>query len=418
MASPTSQPIALTPKGAATPPPANDEKLPGIRDIVAVASGKGGVGKSTVAVNLALALSHGGSRVGLVDADIQGPTIPGMLGLPFDEPPLANADGRMIPAEGHGLKAVSMGLLRDDDNPAIVRGPMVTKYLQMLVGQVDWGQLDYLILDLPPGTGDTQLSLAQSLRLSGVVIVTTPQDVSLKIARRGLRMFETVHVPILGIIENMSTFTCPHCATDTDVFGQGGGEEMSTELDIPFLGAIPLDAAIVAGGDSGRPIVIDQPHSEPALTYLRIAESLNAQLQGLSKAVLGSFYWTWDTNQGAPDWLEAETDPLGSPTTPLGFRRRDARTLSVLWEDGRDDNLDVRDLRLACRCAACVEEMSGQPLLNPATIAPDISPRSINTVGNYAITIAWSDGHSTGIYAFDYLRGLAERDEAKVVEDV
>ena len=178
----TPQSIALTnkaaPVGAAT-----GDKLPGIHNIIAVASGKGGVGKSTVAVNLAIALAGRGLRVGLVDADLYGPSVPGMLGLAFAGGPLGTEDGRMVPGERHGIKAVSMGLLRDDDNPAILRGPMVSKYLQMLVGQVAWGQLDYLILDLPPGTGDTQLTLAQSLRLSGAVIVTTPQDVSLKIAR-------------------------------------------------------------------------------------------------------------------------------------------------------------------------------------------------------------------------------------------
>jgi len=412
------QPISLTRKPVAHTGDRAGDKLPGIRDIIAVASGKGGVGKSTVAVNLAIALSQRGGSVGLVDADVQGPTIPGMLGLPFDQPPEATEDGRMVPAERHGIKAVSMGLLRNDDNPAILRGPMVSKYLQMLVAQVDWGQLDYLVLDLPPGTGDTQLTLAQSLRLSGVVIVTTPQDVSLKIARRGLRMFQTVNVPILGIIENMATFTCPHCGSDTDVFGQGGGEHLSAELDVPFLGAIPLDVDIVTGGDGGRPIVIERPRSTAAGTYLRVAEALDAQLQGLDTVVLGSFSWTWDNDHDSPPWLDAHTEPDGSPTTPVGFARRDPRTLSVLWADGRLDHLDVRDLRLACRCAACVEEMSGHPLLDPATIAHDVAPRSITSVGNYAITITWSDGHGTGIHAFDSLRALAEQNDAKAVEDV
>ena len=412
------QSISLTEKPTASAPEPSGNKLPGIRNIVAVASGKGGVGKSTVAVNLAIALSQSGSRVGLVDADILGPSIPVMLGLDVNELPLATADGRMVPPERYGVKAASMGLLRNDDNPAILRGPMVSKYLQMLVAQVDWGQLDYLILDLPPGTGDTQLTLAQSLQLSGVVIVTTPQDVSLKIARRGLRMFETVNVPILGIVENMSTFTCPHCSTDTDVFGRGGGEHMSAELDVAFLGAIPLDADIVTGGDGGQPIVIERPQSVAAGTYRHLADTIDAHLQGLTAAVLGSFSWTWDTNQGAPGWFDAAATPDGSPTTPIGFAQRDRTTLSVLWEDGRHDDIDVRDLRLACRCAACVEEMSGRPLLDPATIAADVAPRSITGIGNYAITITWSDGHSTGIYAFDNLRALAERDDTKVIQDV
>ena len=202
--------------GASSHASARREKLPGIRHIIAVGSGKGGVGKSTVSVNLAFALQESGGRVGLVDADILGPSIPGMLGIPSGQPPAMTPDQKIVPVDRHRLKVVSMGMLTGDDSPAIMRGPMVSKYLRMFVSNVQWGNLDYLILDLPPGTGDTQLTLAQSFPLSGAVIVTTPQDVSLKIARRGLRMFETVHVPILGIIENMSTFTCPHCGKGTD----------------------------------------------------------------------------------------------------------------------------------------------------------------------------------------------------------
>ena len=394
------------------------ERLPGIRHIVAVGSGKGGVGKSTVAVNLALALHHGGARVGLVDADILGPSIPGMLGLPTDQPPKATPDGKIMPPERHGLKVVSMGLLRGDDNPAILRGPMVSKYLHMFVGGVEWGELDYLILDLPPGTGDTQLTLAQSLPLSGVVIVTTPQDVSLKIARRGLRMFETVHVTILGIIENMSTFTCPHCGHGTDVFLSGGGERMSREIGVPFLGSIPLDADIVTSGDGGHPIFVDKPESVTAQTYLAIATELAGQLEGLPPTVLRPFAWTWDTNEGGPAWVERAAHQSGARNTPVGFQQQDARTLSVLWEDGHRDDFDVRDLRLACHCAMCIEEMSGRPLLDPSSIRSDVAPRTIISVGHYAITINWSDGHSTGIYSFEYLRDLGERDMAKVVEDV
>ena len=396
----------------------DQDRLPGIRHLVAVGSGKGGVGKSTVAVNLALALQLAGARVGIVDADVLGPSIPGMLGLPTDQPPEATADGRIIPPEGHGLKAMSMGLLRGDDNPAILRGPMVGKYLQMFIGQVDWGELDYLILDLPPGTGDTQLTLAQSLPLSGVVIVTTPQEVSLKIARRGLRMFETVHVPILGIIENMSTFTCAHCGQGTDVFRSGGGERMSRQIGVPFLGSLPLDVDVVAGGDEGRPILVDKPDSMSAQAYLAIAAELAGQLNGLQTSVVRPFAWTWATNEGEPVWVETAARPSGSQITPIGFLQRDARTLSVLWEDGHRDDFDVRDLRLACHCAMCIEEMSGRALLDPTSIRSDVAPRTIISVGHYAITVNWSDGHSTGIYSFEYLRALGQRDMAKVVEDV
>jgi len=405
---PRSEPIPV----AATPAPPqgqSGDRLPGITHVVAVASGKGGVGKSTVAVNLALALAATGHRVGLVDADIHGPSVPGMLGIVVDGPPAATPDGRMVPPVAHGVRVASMGLLRSDDNPAIARGPMVTKYLQMLIGQVAWGELDYLILDLPPGTGDTQLTLAQSLQLSGAVVVTTPQDVSLRIARRGLRMFEAVHIPILGIIENMSTFTCGTCGTEADVFGKGGGQDMAGELGVPFLGAIPLDGAIVAGGDSGMPIVAGHPHSVAATTYRAVAAALTTQLDQAASGVLPAFVWDWSTGSGAPQWRDDLVRVGGSPVTAVGFAQRDARTLSVLWEDGQRHDIDVRDLRLACRCAACVEEMSGRPLLDPSTVDPAVVPRSVTAVGNYAINVSFSDGHATGIYAFDYLRDMLDR---------
>ena len=394
------------------------ESLPGIRHLIAVGSGKGGVGKSTVAVNLALSLKHIGGSIGLVDADVLGPSIPGMLGLPTGEPPRMMPDGKIPPAECHGLKAVSMGLLTGDDSPAILRGPMVSKYLRMLISNVQWGTLDYLILDLPPGTGDTQLTLAQSFPLSGAVIVTTPQDVSLKIARRGLRMFEKVNVPILGIIENMSTFTCPHCGKGTDVFSHGGGERMSRELGVPFLGAIPLDAEIVTGGDEGHPIVLEKPDSVAAKAYLAIATELAAQLQGHPAVALKPFAWNWETGEGQPLWVEDAVRPEGSQTTAVGFRRRDERTISILWEDGHRQDFDVRDLRLACHCALCIEEMSGRPILDPKTVRPDVAPRTVSSVGNYAFTVNWSDGHSTGIYSFTALRDLGEWSAAGVVENV
>jgi ATP-binding protein involved in chromosome partitioning len=393
------------------------EKLPGIRHIIAVGSGKGGVGKSTVSVNLGLALQQLGARVGLVDADILGPSIPGMLGIPTGEQPETTPEGKMIPAQRQGLKVVSMGMLTGDDNPAVLRGPMVGKYLKMFISGVHWGQLDYLIIDLPPGTGDTQLTLAQSMPLSGVVIVTTPQAVSLKIARRGLRMFEKVQVKILGVIENMRTFTCPHCGENTDIFRHGGGEQMSQELGVPFLGALPLDIDVVICGDEGLPIVADQPMSVSTKVYTSIATALMEQVSE-EVTVLKPFVWTWDNNEGAPDWIEGAINPAGSEKTPIGFLRRDSRTLSILWEDGHRDDFDVRDLRLACHCARCVEEMSGRKLLDPKTIRSDVSPRKIVSIGNYAIQFNWSDGHNTGIYSFKDLRALGAGAAAKSIDNV
>ncbi len=403
---------------ASSQPSAGAEKLPGIRHIIAVGSGRGGVGKSTVSVNLAFALQQIGGSIGLMDADVLGPSIPGMLGLPTGQPPATTADGKILPADRHNFKVISMGMLTGDDNPAILRGPMVSKYLKMFIGSVQWGRLDYLLLDLAPGTGDTQLTVAQSVPLSGAIIVTTPQDVSLRIARRGLRMFETVHVPILGIIENMSTFTCPHCGKGTDIFRHGGGERMSRELGVSFLGAIPLDADIVTCGDEGSSIVLEKPKSVAAMAYLAIATELAGRLQGLPTTGVKPFAWTWDTNEGDPAWVESLVRPSGSRTTAIGFRRRDARTLSMLWEDGRRNDFDVLDLRLACPCALCVEEMSGRPLLDPKSIRPDVTPRTITSVGNYAITINWNDGHSTGIYSFEHLRAFGEGGGARMVEDV
>jgi len=241
--------------------------------------------------------------------------------------------------------------------------------------------------------------------------------VSLKIARRGLRMFEKVQVKILGIVENMRTFTCPHCGESTDIFGHGGGERMSQELGVPFLGALPLDADIVTCGDEGRPIVADQPKSVSAKVYATIATALVEQLHA-AITLLKPFVWKWDSNEGVPAWLEDAARPAGSRNTPIGFLRRDPRTLSILWEDGYRDDFDVRDLRLACHCALCVEEMSGCKLLDPKMVRSDVSPRKIVSIGNYAIQFDWNDGHNSGIYSFNDLRALGARAEAKSVENV
>lgn len=249
----------------------SSELIPGVQHVVAVASGKGGVGKSTVAVNLAVTLGRQGYRVGLLDADIYGPSVPMMFGI--TDRPLVQGE-RIRPFEKFGIKLMSLGFLLDVDTPVIWRGPMVMRAIEQMLGDVDWGPLDYLIVDLPPGTGDAQLTLSQRVPLSGAVIVTTPQDIALIDARKGLAMFAKVNVPVVGIIENMSTFVCPHCGKQTDIFKRGGGERTSEILGCAFLGRIPLDPAIVEGGDAGRPIVVSEPEGVHADAFIAVAEAV------------------------------------------------------------------------------------------------------------------------------------------------
>ncbi len=259
---------------------AKPQELNEIKNIVAVMSGKGGVGKSTVAVNIAVALAQSGARVGLMDADIYGPNIPTMLGVEKLPPPNGN---KLVPAVAYDVKMISMGLLVKPGQPLIWRGPMLNSAIRQFLADVEWGELDYLIVDLPPGTGDAALSLAQALPLSGAIIVTLPQLVSLEDASRGLQMFRTLEVPILGVIENMSYLDLPD-GTRMDIFGSGGGEQLAQATQTPFLGKIPIDQNVRIGGDSGKPIVISHPDSPVAKALREIAESLAAKI---SVAALG-----------------------------------------------------------------------------------------------------------------------------------
>ncbi|RMD78655.1 MAG: iron-sulfur cluster carrier protein ApbC [Gammaproteobacteria bacterium] len=251
--------------------------LPGVRNIVAVASGKGGVGKSTTAVNLALALAAEGARAGVLDADIYGPSIPRMLGAREARPRLR--EGRaMEPVRAHGLQAMSLGFLVEEEAPAIWRGPMATQALQQLLGETAWEDLDYLVVDLPPGTGDVQLTLAQRIPVSGAVIVTTPQDIALLDARKALRMFEKVNIPVLGVVENMSLHICSRCGHQEPIFGSGGGERMAAEHGVPLLGQLPLDIRIREQADSGRPTVVAEPEGPLAQAYREAALRLAGRL--------------------------------------------------------------------------------------------------------------------------------------------
>ncbi len=352
--------------------------LAGVKNIIAIASGKGGVGKSTVSVNLAVALKQTGARVGLMDADIYGPSQPGMLGARHAKPGI---HGNLLePVERFGVSFVSMGLLIDNDGPVIWRAPMAMKIIQQFIGNVDWGELDYLLIDLPPGTGDVQLTLAQQAQLTGAVIVTTPQQVALGVAAKGLKMFEQVNVPIIGVIENMSGFTCKHCGQETEIFKTGGGEALAKHSGVPYLGAIPLDPQIMMSGDTGVPLVEDGAGSVGAQAFLAVARSLQTNVARLAATV------------GADE--------------PEQIELRQTGELVVTWNDASQSVYNPFTLRINCPCASCVDENSGRRTLDPKRVPLDIKVSSFDMVGRYAVALHFSDGHSTGLYSFKLLREL------------
>jgi len=256
--------------------------IPQVKNTIAVSSGKGGVGKTTVSVNLAVALAQSGASVGLMDADMYGPNVPLMMGV--KHPQEGSAENKIKPAERYGVKIMSIGFFVPEDQPIVWRGPMIHGAIQQFLRDVEWGELDYLIIDLPPGTGDAQLSIAQLVPMTGAVIVTTPQDVALLDSRKGLEMFRKVNVPVLGIVENMSTFVCPHCSKTTDIFSHGGGQKAAEKLDVLFLGEVPIDPQIRQGGDEGRPIVIANPDSPQAKAFVAIAGKVAQQVSILNAA--------------------------------------------------------------------------------------------------------------------------------------
>ncbi len=258
---------------------AKENLIPGVKNTIAVSSGKGGVGKTTVAVNIAAGLVLQGAKVGLMDADVYGPNVPMMMGV--GKPP-EQRDGNLLPAESHGVKLISMGFFVPEETPLTWRGPMIHTAIQQFLRDVLWGDLDYLIVDLPPGTGDAQLSIGQLVPLTGAVIVTTPQEVALHDSRKGLAMFQKINVPLLGIVENMSYYVCGKCGERTEIFSFGGGERAAEKLGIPFLGRVPIDPAIRAGGDMGMPIVVADPASPQAKAFMDIASRIAARISVLS----------------------------------------------------------------------------------------------------------------------------------------
>jgi ATP-binding protein involved in chromosome partitioning len=274
-----SLPVMNQPAAPQRVPAPTPSAYPNLGRIIAISSGKGGVGKSTIAVNLAVALAKSGARVGLMDADVYGPNIPRMIGV--NEQPMV-INNKIIPLEAHGVKVISVGFLIDRDEAAIWRGPIVMKIMTQFLRDVAWGELDYFIVDMPPGTGDAQLSLVQTAQVTAAIIVTTPQEVAVGDALRGVRMFERVNVPVLGIVENMSWFECPHCGKPSPIFGSGGGERLANEVHLPLLGQIPLYQRVLEGGDQGAPIVLSDPNSSAGRALIAVKDAVEREVGALA----------------------------------------------------------------------------------------------------------------------------------------
>ena len=358
----------------------NSKSVAGIgstKHIIAIASGKGGVGKSTVAANLAMALAAAGSRVGLIDADLYGPSQPKIIG---SRQAPTGKDGLIVPVEKHGVKFVSMGVMNPSGKALIIRAPLAIKAISQFLSGVIWGELDYLLIDMPPGTGDIQLTLAQQARLDGAVIISTPQEVAVEIARKGLEMFQTVNVPILGIIENMSGFLCSHCNETTDIFKKDGALKLATELKVPFMGKIPLHPHISGMSDDGGNLFTAEPDSPITKIFIDIAAKLKSELEKLT---------------AGNDSIEPESYDIQNGL------------LHVQWRDGEVRNYDTFKLRLECPCANCVDEVTGAKIISSDKIPLNIQVKGLRPVGRYGLAIQFSDGHNTGIFKFEKLKSLS-----------
>jgi len=373
------------PAASAAPPARAMGKVAGVRHLIAVASGKGGVGKSTTAVNLALGLQALGLKAGILDADIYGPSQPRLLGLTGR--PQVTGGKTLLPMEGFGLKAMSMGFLVDEATPVIWRGPMVVSALTQMLRDVAWGDLDVLVIDMPPGTGDVQLTIAQQVPLSGAIIVSTPQDLALIDARKGLNMFRKVDVPVLGIVENMSTFICPRCGERSDIFGHGGAEREADKLGIPFLGGVPLHMEIREKSDAGQPIVATNPDSPHAQVYRDIAARAWQQLE------------------------ESVEQRLEPPKLAISA---DRGALEVAFDGAAPVLLTAEMLRVMSPSA----EVQGHSPDQRVTVARKrtVKIKELKPVGNYAARIVFDDGHDTGLYSWSYLRTLAEERDKRWAE--
>lgn len=351
--------------------------LDGVQRILAVSSCKGGVGKSTSAINLALALSRYGLRVGLLDADVYGPSLPTLI-RPEETTLFQSPEGLIQPLECLGLKLMSFGWIDPEQQrgAAILRGPMVSQVVSQLATRVEWGELDYLVIDFPPGTGDIQLTLTQQLPIQAAVIVTTPQDLSFVDVVKGIQMFDTVKVPTVAVVENMSYYRCGNCGEKQRIFGEGAREKLIQQFGFQHTFEVPLDPRLSRGGDEGQPLVAEFPDDPVSAVFYELAEKTHGEINRLQ--------------------LE---DP-GIPTLSYNV----GQNCELTYPDGRIVEIPPFELRFACRCASCISETTGEQLVKREDLDPEVYPTEILPVGRYAASVKWSDDHRSSIYPYDYLQ--------------
>lgn len=348
----------------------------GVKNIIAVSSCKGGVGKSTVSVNLAYSLARTGAKVGIFDADIFGPSLPTMVKL--DDTDIYQQDGLIVPLEYLGVKLMSFGYVNQSDDAAVMRGAMVSQVLGQLLGDTDWGELDYLIVDMPPGTGDIQLTLMQSVALTAAVIVTTPQNLSFVDVVKGINMFDSLKVPVVSVVENMSYFEMPD-GSKNKIFGEGSLKKLVSQYGFRNAFEVPVITELSTAGDTGVPSVVAEPAGVIARTFADICSSTVREVSRVK----------FTKNE-----------------KPLVTSEEDGQVLKVLKKGDEPKFISAVDLRRACKCARCIDEMSGKPILDPSSVKEGIKITDIAVMGNYAVSIHFSDGHTSGVYSYDHLAEL------------
>ena len=377
--------------------------LENVKQIIAVHSAKGGVGKSTMTVNLATGLAARGARVGLLDADVHGPSGAIMLGN-GEWPDPGQDENTIHPVEAHGVKFISMGNIATQKTPLIWRGAMVHSVITQFLNNVLWGELDYLFVDMPPGTGDAQLSLAQSVSLSGVIVVSTPQELSLVDTLRGIRGFEQMKTPVLGLIENMSWFDCGDCGERLHLFGEEGAVMLSEELNIPLLGRIPIEPSVCASGDDGTPFVLAHQESASNRAMQGVLDRVSTILEERTPTRTWNFKWRqmdWNERYPEPETVDENPDAAIKAVWQVSNDE-----LGICWPNGDISTLSAREMRLACPCASCVDEWTGKPLLDPSKVDPQITFKEIRSMGRYALAPIFSDNHSSGIFHFARIQAI------------